>query len=96
MISKKLIKSFLNLKQNKIYSLKYPMKNDCIRIFESLSAKGIIHIFQGMENLMTPICVINLKESYINTSLYLSKNKNIRYTVNLFLLYNIIRNNDVL
>ena len=41
----KLIKSFLNLKQNKICSLEYLMKNDCIRIFESLSAKGMIHIF---------------------------------------------------
>lgn len=41
----KLIKSFLDLKQNKICSLEYPMKNDCIRIFESLSAKGMIHIF---------------------------------------------------
>ena len=45
MISKKLIKSFLDLKQNKIHSLEYPMKNDCIRIFESLSAKRMIHIF---------------------------------------------------
>lgn len=43
----KLIKSFLDLKQNKIYSLKYSMKDDCIRIFESLSAKGIIHDHNG-------------------------------------------------
>lgn len=87
----KLIKSFLDLKQNKICSLEYPIKNDCIRIFESLSAKGIIHIFQGIETLMAHVCVINLKENYINTSLYLSKNKNIRYMINLFLLYYIIK-----
>ena len=91
MISKKLIKSFLNLKQNKICSLEYPMKNDCIRIFESLSAKGMIHIFQGMENLMTPICVLYLKENYIDTISYLNINKNIEYIINLFLLYYIIK-----
>lgn len=87
----KLIKSFLDLKQNKICSLEYPMKNDCIRIFESLSAKGMIHIFQGMENLMTPVCVLYLKENYIDTISYLNTNKNIEYIINLFLLHYIIK-----
>lgn len=87
----KLIKSFLDLKQNKICLLEYPMKNDCIRIFESLSAKGMIHVFQGMENLMTPVCVLYLKENYINTISYLNANKNIKYIINLFLFSQIIK-----
>lgn len=87
----KLIESFLDLKQNKIYSLEYPMKNDCIRIFESLSAKGMIHIFQSIENLMTPVCILYLKENYIDTISYLNTNKNIEYIINLFLLHYIIK-----
>lgn len=87
----KLINFFLNLKQNKICSLEYSTKNDCIRIFESLNAKGMIHIFQGMENLMTPVYVLYLKENYINTISYLNINKNIEYIISLFLLYYIIK-----
>lgn len=85
----KLIYYFLGL--NKTNSLSYPMKNDCIRIFEYFNAKGIIHIFQGMENLMRPVCVINLKEKDKNTYLYLSIRKDIKYIIKLFLSNQIIK-----
>lgn len=51
----------------------------------------MIHIFQGMENLMTPVYVLYLKENYIDTISYLNINKNIEYIINLFLLYYIIK-----
>lgn len=89
MISKKLIYYFL--RHNKIYSLRYLMKDDCIRIFESLSAKGIIHIFKGVKNLMQPVCTINLQEELVNTFEYLFVHKDIKYIIKLFLFNQIIR-----
>lgn len=59
------------LKHNKFYSLEYHIPNDCIRICELWDQNGIIYIFKGMENLMRPVCTINLREEYINTSHYL-------------------------
>lgn len=64
------------------------MKDDCVRIFESLTARGIIHIFKGMENLMQPVCTINLQEELVNISFV---RKDIKYIIKLFLFNQIIK-----
>lgn len=76
------------LRHRKIHSLRYLMKDNCIRIFESLTARGIIHIFKGMENLMQPVCTINLQEELVNTSFV---RKDIKYIIKLFLFNQIIK-----